>query len=131
MSKNTKKIIAVVALLVLIAAAVFAYVTLSPSGTAGDKTIAVAVIHGDGTQKDFSINTDAETLRDALEPEGLISGTESEYGLYILTVDGETADESQQQWWCITKGGEMLMTGADSTMIADGEQYEFTLTTGW
>ena len=48
-----------------------------------------------------------------------------------VTVDGETADESIQQWWCITKGGEMLMTGVDDTMIADGEAYEFTLTTGW
>ena len=66
-----------------------------------------------------------------MEPEGIIQGSESEFGLYILTVDGETADEDLQQWWCITKGGEQLMTGADDTMIADGEQYEFTLTTGW
>lgn len=131
MSKNTKKIIAVAALLVLIAAAVFAYLHFAPAAQAGDKTIAVQVVHGDGSTKDFDISTDAETLRDALEPEGLISGTESEYGLYILTVDGETADESLQQWWCITKDGEMLETGADSTMIADGEHYEFTLTTGW
>lgn len=131
MSKKTKKIIAVVALLVLIAAAVIAYVTLSPSAVVGDKTIAVAVIHGDGTQKDFSISTDSENLRGALEQENLVQGEESEYGLYILTVDGETADTAQQQWWCITKGGEMLMTGADDTMIADGESYELTFTTGW
>lgn len=131
MSKNTKRIIAVVALLVLIAAAVFAYLHFAPAAAEGDKTIAVVVVHGDGTQKDISVNTDAENLRAALEPEGIIAGTDSEYGLYILTVDGETADETQQQWWCVTKGGEMLMTGADSTMIADGEQYEFTLTTGW
>ena len=31
----------------------------------------------------------------------------------------------------VTKGGEMLMTGVDDTMIADGESYEITLTTGW
>ena len=24
---------------------------------------------------------------------------QGEYGLYVLTVDGETADESEQQWW--------------------------------
>ena len=36
-----------------------------------------------------------------------------------------------QEWWCFTKGGEMLMTGVDDTMIADGEQYEATFTVGW
>lgn len=131
MSKNTKKIIAVIALLVLVAAAVFAVLHFAPSASEGDKTIAVAVIHGDGSRKDFSISTDAENLRAALEPEGLIQGQESEFGLYVLTVDGETADEDLQQWWCITKSGGQLMTGVDDTVIADGEQYEFTLTTGW
>ena len=89
------------------------------------------VVHGDESTKEFKIQTESENLRGALEQEGLIDGTESEYGLYVLTVDEETADETQQQWWCITKGGEMLMTGVDDTMIADGEQYEFTLATGW
>ena len=88
MSKNTKKIIAVIALLVLVAAAVFAVLHFAPSASEGDKTIAVAVIHGDGSRKDFSISTDAENLRAALEPEGLIQGQESEFGLYVLTVDG-------------------------------------------
>ena len=58
-------------------------------------------------------------------------GTESAYGLFITTVDGETADDSLQQWWCITRSGEMLSTGADQTPIADGEQYELTLTEGY
>ena len=80
--------------------------------------------HVDGTQKDFTISTDSENLRGALEQEGLISGDESEYGLYVTTVDGETADSSLNQWWCFTKDGEMLMTGVDDTMIADGEHYE-------
>ena len=132
MSKKTKTILAaVVALLVLIAAATAVWLTLGPSGTAGDKTIAVHIVHRDGSEKDFRINTDAEFLRGALEQEALISGSESEYGLYILTVDGETADEALQEWWCITRGGEYLMTGVDATPIADGESYEITLTVGW
>lgn len=131
MSKNTKKIIAVLVLLVLVAAAVFAYIGFSPKANAGGKEIAVTVIHGDGSEKLFELSTDAESLRDALEPEGIIEGSESEYGLFVTTVDGETADDSLQQWWCFTKGGESIMTGVDDTMIADGEQYEITLTTGW
>jgi len=131
MSKKAKKILAVIILLVLVAASVFAYVQLSPKGSTGDKTITVLVIHGDSSQKEFSITTDAESLQDALEPEGLIEGEEGPYGLFIKTVDGETADDSKQQWWCITKGGESLMTGISDTMIVDGEQYELTLTVGW
>ena len=76
-------------------------------------------------------SSDLENLRGALEQESLIAGSESDYGLYVVTVDGETADEAQQQWWCFTKSGEMLMTGVDDTMIADGDAYEITLTTGW
>ena len=77
------------------------------------------------------IETDAEFLRGAMEQEGLIAGTESEYGLYVLTVNGITADESTQQWWCFTKGGEMVNTGVDTTPITDGDTFEFELKTGW
>ena len=73
----------------------------------------------------------AEYLDQALTENEIASGSDSEYGLFITTVDGETADDSQQQWWCITKSGEMLMTGASETPVADGETYELTLTTGY
>ena len=43
----------------------------------------------------------------------------------------QTADDSQQQWWCFTKGGEMLETGVDTTPIADGDAFEITLTEGY
>ena len=131
MSKNTKKIIAVIALLALIAAAVFAYVLLSPEASAGDKTVTVQVVHGDGSEKEFVLSTDSENLRGALEPEGIISGEEGPYGLFITAVDGEAADDTLQQWWCITKGGETVTTGVEDTMIADGDHYELTLKTGW
>jgi hypothetical protein len=132
MSAKTKKaLIAVAILLVLVVGAVLIFNHFKPAAVAGGKEISVQVVHGDGSKKDFDIRTDAENLRGALEQESLIAGSESDYGLYVVTVDGETADEAQQQWWCFTKGGEMLMTGVDDTMIADGDAYEITLTTGW
>ena len=125
MSKKTRNIIiAVAVLLVLVIGTFVAYKNLAPQPVTGDKTIVFEVTHVDGTQKDFTISTDSENLRGALEQEGLISGDESEYGLYVTAVDGETADSSLNQWWCFTKDGEMLMTGVDDTMIADGEHYE-------
>ena len=62
---------------------------------------------------------------------GLIAGEESSYGLYVETVDGETADEGNQEWWCLTKGGEMWNYGVDDTQIEDGDAFEFTLTVGY
>jgi len=131
MKKTTKIIIALVVLAALIAGALALYSAYMPQGVEGGKHIDVAVIHADGSTKDFSIDTDSENLRGALEQENLIEGEDSSYGLYVTTVDGESADDSQQQWWCFTKDGEMLPTGVDDTMIQDGDHYEITFTTGW
>lgn len=103
----------------------------SGSKAEGVKSITFTVVHGDGTSKDFPIETSQEMLGAALLDEKLIEGDEGEYGLFVTTVDGETADSSQQQWWCLTAGGETVTTGVDSTPIEDGGQYEFTLTTGY
>lgn len=135
MNQKKKTIIAVAILLVLVIGAITAWLLLRPQKPAdadvGDIHIVVEVKHGDESTKEFKIATDALYLRGALEQEDLIQGDESEYGLFVKTVDGETADDSLQQWWCFTRGGEMLMTGVDDTQIADGEHYEIVLTTGW
>ena len=101
------------------------------SETTGSKTITLTVVHGDGTSNDITVSTDAENLRDALEAEGIIAGEDSSYGMFVQTVDGETADDGEQEWWCLTKGGEMWNYGVDDTEIADGDVYEFTLTVGY
>ena len=102
------------------------------AGGSEKKTVTVTVVHGDGTQKEFTLRTAADTLGGAVnEEEGLVQGEEGPYGLYILTVDGETADEAQQQWWGVTQDGADVMTGIDSIEIADGDHYELTLHTGW
>lgn len=108
-----------------------AWCLFAPEGVVGEKNIAVTVIHGDGSEKLFRFSTDSENLRGALERQGLISGEEGPYGLFVTGVDGEMADGTVQQWWSVTKDGESLMTGVDDTLIADGDSYEFTLTTGW
>lgn len=119
------------ALVVACLLAAVLYIQTRPGTTEGAKAIDVVVVHGDGSEATFQYQTDAEYLGDVLTENGLVEGTESSYGLFITTVDGETADDSLQQWWCITQEGEMLSTGADQTPIADGEQYELTLTEGY
>lgn len=123
-----------IAAAVLCAAAIILYAVFfmnAAKPAQGEKNITVQVIHGDGSSKDFSLQTDAEYLGGALVEGKVVEDNQSTYGLYILTADGETADESNQEWWKITKGGEQLNTGADSTPIADGDAFELTLTVGY
>ncbi len=95
------------------------------------KTVTVEVVSADQSKKSFKIETDEEYLRGALEQEKLVEGTESEYGLFVKTVNGYTADDSKQEWWCITKGGQTVETGVDTTPISDGDKFELTLTVGY
>lgn len=131
MKKNTKIIIALVVLAALILGAALLYKAFAPAAQSGAKHIEIEVVHADGGSRDFSLDTDAETLRAALDELGIVEGDEGEYGLYVTAVDGESADANAQEWWCFTKGGEMLMTSVDNTMIQDGEHYEATFTVGW
>lgn len=132
MSKQNKKILLIaVAAVALVAIMAGAWMLLGPKGTQGAKALQVTVVYADETSDEFAFSTDAEFLREALEEQKLIAGDESEYGLFVKTVNGVTADEAQQQWWCFTKGGEEVMTGVDATPIADGDHFEITLKTGW
>lgn len=92
----------------------------------------LTVTHSDKSQKEFEITTTETNLRRALEQENLISGQESEYGLFVTTVDGETADYSKDEgWWCLTKDGEQTAEGVDGCTVADGDEYGFTYTIGY
>lgn len=129
--KSNKKIwLAAAALVVAVAVLLGVYFVTRPAPQQGGKTIAVQVVLLDGESSDYTIQTDEEYLRGALESIDLIEGSESEYGLFVTTVNGVTVDDSKQQWWCFTQDGEMLMTGVDTTPIADGDHFEITLTEG-
>ena len=127
--KNT--IIAAVVLILVVVAAGLLYMKFKPKTTEGEKKITVTVIHADESEKTFEYDTDVEYLGEILLKEKLIEGEKGQYGLYIQTVDGETANDSKQQWWCITKGGEMVNTAVDTTPIQDGDQFELTLKEGY
>ncbi len=132
--KNTgsrKVMIAVVCLAIAVAALFFIWRAVAPKGTEGGKHIVVEVVHGDGSSKEFQVDTDEEFLGKVLVDKGIVEDNQTEYGLFILTADGEKADEGNQEWWCITQDGQSVDTGADSTPVVDGAHYELTLTVGY
>ena len=129
MNNKTKTIIALAVLLVAVIAVITVMVVTKPGTHQGAKTITVEVTHGDGSKKTFTYHSDAEYLRGVLEPEGLIKGDESEWGLYVKTVDGETADGEKNQFWAIYLDGKATDYGVDSQPVADGQKYELKLET--
>ena len=80
----------------------------------------------EGRTVTFTIHTNAEFLRGALEENGLIAGDESEFGLYVKTVNGMTADyDADGLYWSLYVGGEYATSGVDTTPVTDGGSYAF------
>ena len=120
---------------VLFAAAAAALVLIwhfnRPAPSAGDKHITVEVVHKDESTNTFTYDTDEEYLAEVLTAEGLIRGDESQFGLFVKTVDGETADyDADQSWWALSINGEFAQTGVSATPVYDGDAYTWTYTAG-
>lgn len=129
MRGNKKTLFAVAALAVVAALMLGLWYFTRPETQVGDKTVVVEVVHADGNSREFTCQTDEEYLGPLLLEEKLAEGEQGAYGLFIITVDGETAQDSLRQWWCITKEGERVDTGVDTTPIADGDHFELTMST--
>ncbi len=85
-----------------------------------------SVTDADGKTTDFTIKTDKKIVGEALQDEGLISGEEGQYGLYVKTVNGITLDyDKDGMYWAFYINGEMAPTGVDMTEIKPGEAYSF------
>lgn len=129
--KNKKPIIAAIVLVVVAVVLFSVYSFTKPETKKGSKEVTVQVVDKDGKAEDFIYHTDREYLGEVLKDEKLVEGEDGEYGLFITSVNGIKADDSSQEWWCITKGGEQVNTSADKTPIADGDTFELTLTVGY
>ena len=99
-----------------------------------ETTEAQEIVLGDGSVKitvivvetNFVVSTDKETVGDALLELNLIEGEEGDYGLYVKTVNGITADyDTDHTYWAFYVNGEYSNTGVDSTPVNEGDTYEF------
>ena len=92
----------------------------------GDTSFTFTVVNGDGQETVYQINTDQATVGDALTELGLIDGEDSEYGLYVKTVDGITVDyDTDGKYWAFYVDGEYAQSGVDSTEVTAGSEYSF------
>ena len=94
----------------------------------GAKTLVVEVVVGEDKVV-FTVNTDKETVGEALTEHGLIEGEQGAFGLYIKKVNGITADyDVDQSYWAFYVNGEYGMNGVDTTEIVEGTVYKLEYT---
>lgn len=92
----------------------------------GATEFAFTVVDKDGNETVFEIHTDKTIVGDALLELELIAGDEGDYGLYVKTVNGITADyDVDKTYWAFYINGEYAMTGVDATNITAGDSYTF------
>jgi hypothetical protein len=94
----------------------------------GSKTVVVEVKVGEQAIT-FTVKTDKDTVGAALLEHNLIAGDEGQFGLYIKTVNGITADyDVDRSYWAFYINGEYAMTGVDGAKITEGEIYKLEYT---
>jgi hypothetical protein len=153
MTKFTKILSVLLCLALVVAIAVFATgcankKTEEPSTTAapatteaaaegvtelgqGEKKFTFIAKDKDGKETTFLISSDAATVGAALLDNGLIAGDESDYGLYVKTVNGTTLDyDADKMYWAFYVDGAYAEKGVDATEIVDGATYSFVATEG-
>ncbi len=128
-SDRKKIIIGAVILIVLLAAFAVIYAVFGPKAAQGSKEYILKVVDDNGETTEYTGHTDAEYLRGALEElekadDLTIEGEESDYGLFIDTINGVTADYSKDKaYWALYVNGEYGNYGVDSQPLTDGDIY--------
>lgn len=94
----------------------------------GKKVLKVEVKAGEESVT-FTVNTDKETVGEALLEHKLIDGDQGDYGLYVKVVNGITADyDVDGSYWAFYLGEEYATAGVDATEIDEGVTYKLEYT---
>ena len=128
---NRKLWIGIAALVVVIAALIGIYFAFGAKPSAGSKALTIEVINDEGASTMYETKTDAEYLRQAMEEtDGLtFSGTDSEYGLMVDTVNGLRADYVlDNAYWSFYVNEEYCNYGVDAQPVNDGDAFQIIYT---
>ena len=91
----------------------------------GETEFPLTITDEEGEQIAITVKTNKATVGEALVELGLIAGEESDYGLYIKTVNGVLLDyDTDGKYWAFYVDGAYANTGVDQTEIEDGVTYE-------
>ena len=125
-NKNIRILLLLLVLVTVLALAFTACTKKEESATGARFTFEAYDLSGGVKTFELSAQEGEENVGAVLVREGLISGDESQYGLYVKTVNGITLDyDKDKMYWAFYVDGEYAMTGVDSTPIQDGSVYAF------
>ncbi|MDD3368483.1 MAG: DUF4430 domain-containing protein [Lachnospiraceae bacterium] len=109
------------------------YLVFSPKAVEGSKALSITVVDAAGAETEYTVHTNAEYLRQALEEtEGLtVEGDEStDYGLMVTTVNGLYADmEKDGAYWGFYVDDEYCQYGVENQPVEDGQAYRIVYET--
>lgn len=131
MSSKAKKIIVAVFAVILVVVMAVVYIQFGEKAVEGSKNITISVVDSQQEVTEYELSTDSEYLRQAMEEaEGLeFSGTESEYGMMVEIVNGESAVfATDGAFWNFYVNGQYCNYGIDTQPIADGDAFEIVYT---
>lgn len=134
--KNKKIIGAIIALVVVVAVFFGIYKANQPTTFVGSKEYTVTVVDDEGNKKKYEASTDQKYLGDALEEldensdEFSLESDDTDYGMYITTVNGLEADyDKDQAYWSIYVNGEYGQYGADSQPVKNNDKFKLVYET--
>ena len=133
MSSKSKKIIGVVGVAVLVALLTTLFFVFREAPVQGSKSVVIQVINKAEETKEYSLKTDAEYLKQAMEEaEGLeFKGSDGEYGLMITEVNGELADfNTNGAYWSFYVNDEYCNYGIEQQPVNDGDTFKIVYTLG-
>lgn len=129
--KNKKKLLGIVLIVVLVAAMALVYGKFSEKPVEGSKNITIEVVNSKKESKVYELKTDVEYLIEAMEEaEGLtFEGEEGEFGMSIMTVNGETADFNvDASYWSFYVNEEYCNYGVSEQPVEDGDAFAIVYT---
>lgn len=146
MTKNTRKAISILTAMTLIAAMSLTFTGCGKSDDTNDTNVTgivtadqelesigegesqftFMVTDTEGNTHGYEVHTDETVVGKALLSLGLIDGDDSEYGLYVKTVDGITLDyDTDGKYWAFYIDDSYATSGVDTTDIEPDSTYEF------
>lgn len=128
---HKKTVLGLVLLAVLVVVLGAMYFAFRAKPVSGSKSVSIEVVNKAQEKTEYKVKTDAEYLRQVMEEaEGLtFSGAESEFGMMVDTVNGETAVyEIDSAYWSFYVNGEYCNYGIDTQPVNDGDVFTISYT---
>lgn len=128
---NRKIILGAAALIVAVAVFLVIFNVFREKPVAGSKAVTLEVLNQEQETSKYSVQTDAEFLRQVMEEAEnfTFDGEEGEYGFTLYTVNGETHNWNVDgSYWAVYVNGEYGQYGIDSQPVEDGDVFRFEYT---